>query len=128
MLARMAVVLKVLLEPEQLRNNYELRHYRFSHHKALAQIGLDRVTLISQLLRQMLRLRAKPLRQFEVIPEDVITSAGAYAAQLAAKGELYKDRAGWCGEIRACQSGYCRGSDRVCGRHGARQKLDNVIH
>lgn len=37
-------------------------------------------------------LRAKPLRQFEVIPEDVLL-AGAYAAQLAAKGELYKDRA-----------------------------------
>lgn len=35
-------------------------------------------------------LRAKPLRQFEVIPEDVLL-AGAYAAQLAAKGELYKD-------------------------------------
>lgn len=33
-------------------------------------------------------LRAKPLRQFEVIPEDVLL-AGAYAAQLAAKGELY---------------------------------------
>lgn len=37
-------------------------------------------------------LRAKRLRQFEVIPEDVLL-AGAYAAQLAAKGELYKDRA-----------------------------------
>lgn len=37
-------------------------------------------------------LRARPLRQFEVIPEDVLL-AGAYAAQLAAKGELYKDRA-----------------------------------
>ncbi|MGV5004831.1 DnaT-like ssDNA-binding protein [Acinetobacter variabilis] len=37
-------------------------------------------------------LRAKPLRQFEVIPGDVLL-AGAYAAQLAAKGELYKDRA-----------------------------------
>lgn len=36
-------------------------------------------------------LRAKRLRQFEVIPEDVLL-AGAYAAQLAAKGELYKDR------------------------------------
>mgnify|MGYP000387822141 FL=1 len=36
-------------------------------------------------------LRAKPFRQFEVIPEDVLL-AGAYAAQLAAKGELYKDR------------------------------------
>lgn len=35
-------------------------------------------------------LRAKPLRQFEDIPEDVLL-AGAYAAQLAAKGELYKD-------------------------------------
>ena len=33
-------------------------------------------------------LRAKRLRQFEVIPEDVLL-AGAYAAQLAAKGELY---------------------------------------
>ncbi|MCU4327372.1 hypothetical protein KTH33_12360 [Acinetobacter johnsonii] len=33
-------------------------------------------------------LRAKPLCQFEVIPEDVLL-AGAYAAQLAAKGELY---------------------------------------
>ena len=32
-------------------------------------------------------LRAKPLRQIEVIPEDVLL-AGAYAAQLAAKGEL----------------------------------------
>ena len=37
-------------------------------------------------------LRAKPFRQFEAIPEDVLL-AGAYAAQLAAKGELYKDRA-----------------------------------
>ena len=37
-------------------------------------------------------LRAKPLRQSELIPEDVLL-AGAYAAQLAAKGELYKDRA-----------------------------------
>ena len=37
-------------------------------------------------------LRAKRLHQFEVIPEDVLL-AGAYAAQLAAKGELYKDRA-----------------------------------
>lgn len=37
-------------------------------------------------------LHAKRLRQFEVIPEDVLL-AGAYAAQLAAKGELYKDRA-----------------------------------
>lgn len=37
-------------------------------------------------------LRTKRLRQFEVIPEDVLL-AGAYAAQLAAKGELYKDRA-----------------------------------
>lgn len=36
-------------------------------------------------------LRAKRLRQFEVIPEDVLL-AGAYAAQMAAKGELYKDR------------------------------------
>lgn len=35
-------------------------------------------------------LRAKPLLQFEVIPEDVLL-AGAYAARLAAKGELYKD-------------------------------------
>ena len=37
-------------------------------------------------------LRAKRLLQFEEIPEDVLL-AGAYAAQLAAKGELYKDRA-----------------------------------
>ena len=37
-------------------------------------------------------LHTKPLRQFEVIPEDVLL-VGAYAAQLAAKGELYKDRA-----------------------------------
>mgnify|MGYP000853158391 CR=1 FL=1 len=36
-------------------------------------------------------LRAKRLRQFEVIPEDVLL-AGAYAAQMAAKSELYKDR------------------------------------
>lgn len=37
-------------------------------------------------------LRVKHLRQFEVIPEDVLL-AGAYAAQLAAKGELYVTQA-----------------------------------